>query len=123
MQIERKVVANKIDVSRQQSGKPASLRPDDPRIFTAPEVAVMHDKRLCAFLRGPFDHGQACSYRENGTRHHRRAFHLQTVWTIILDLGWIEQFVQISDQIGCTDQVRRTDHIDLLAPHSGACLT
>ena len=75
----------------------------------------MHDQGLRPFGRRLLDDGEARRHREYRSRDDRRAFHLQTVWTIILDRGCIEEFIQVADQ------VRRTDHLDVLAPHSGAC--
>jgi hypothetical protein len=70
----------------------------------------MHDQGIGSFGRRLLDHRQARRDREHRSRNDRRAFHLQSIWTIILDCGRIQKFIKV------TDQVRRTDHLAFPAP-------
>ena len=94
----------------KQARQPAPARADDPGILAAPEVAVMHEQRLGAFGGRLLDDRKARGDGEDRPRDDRRAFHLQTVWTIILDCRSIQKLIQV------TDQVRRTDHLVIPAP-------
>ena len=98
-QIERQVIGDQVDLGTEQHGQTRPLRADHARILAPPEEAVVHEKGIALLVA-------ACSItaRLAVTAHgpgcdRRPAFHLQAVWTIIVEAAASQQFVQVAEQV------------------------
>ena len=97
--VKRQVVGKEVQLMREQRGKATLLQTDHLRRFAFPEVAVMHQERVCL----PVNRRGYCRLRggDGGkdAADFRPPFHLQAVGRVIAETGALQQFVQMGLQL------------------------
>ena len=93
MRVERQMIGKQIDVVREQCRQSRAARAGHARLFTAPEITVMHQDRVGRVVARRNQQIErrrdACHNRTNL----RAPFHLQPVWAIIAETAHLERLV------------------------------
>ena len=99
MLVKRQVVGKEIQFMREQRGKATLFHADHLRCFAFPEVAVMHQERVCL----PVNRRGYCRLRGGDGGKDAAdfclAFNLQAVGRVIAETGALQQFVQVGLQL------------------------
>jgi hypothetical protein len=98
MGIERQVVGVQIDLVAQQAGQPLLAQPDDPAVFAAPEIAVVHQHRVGLPADRRVKQGLACGDAGDESAQLGASFHLQTVWAIIAQTRRLKELIEVGEQ-------------------------
>ena len=83
MRVERQVICEEVDVVLDKKRDAPPPDAGQPRVFAAPEVTVMDEKRVGTSGDGLFDQCERRSDAGDDGFNGTAAFHLQPVWAII----------------------------------------
>ncbi|MCY1372045.1 hypothetical protein D9M69_592230 [compost metagenome] len=117
VQVQRQVIGQQADIVLEQGLQATLLHAGDARVFTLPEVAMMHQHQVCVGLHGRIEQGLAGGDATDNAHHLWPPLDLQAVGAIIGDFGAVEVAVGFFDQGAQGDGHKRLLNI----PFRGAC--
>jgi hypothetical protein len=96
----------------EQLRQALALDANQARVFALPEIAVVHQQRVCATRYGRLDQGPA-----RGDTRHQPAYRtvsgdLQAIRAVVAEALHLERLVEVGGQLGCRDAIT-----DTLGPH------
>ena len=98
MRVQRQVVGKKIDLVLQQAGHALAHPAGDASVLPAPEQAVVHKNRVCAFGYCGVDQSQTGGDTGDDVAHLAAPLHLQAVGPIVFEPRRLQQFIESSTQ-------------------------
>ena len=90
MGVEGQMVSKQADIMAQQQLKACALHPGNPGILIFPEIAVVHQDRICTRSDGCFKQIQAGCHATYQLKNTSPPFYLHTIWAIITEAGRIQ---------------------------------